>query len=143
MQGCINSFPRDITLIAKVYNTLLLNCTQCEVKKILWENQNGSRRNQSTTLQILTVHWILKGSCLKNHKATLLFVNFPEAFDSLHRGKMKQIPPAYGLPKKLLPLWWCFTKTQMQWFVNSMVSTTFSSLLLESWKEIHSHHICL
>ena len=32
--------------------------------------------------------------------ATLLFVDFSKAFDSIHRGKMEQIQLAYGLPKE-------------------------------------------
>ena len=32
--------------------------------------------------------------------ATLLFVDFTKAFDSIHRGKMEQILLAYGLPKE-------------------------------------------
>ena len=36
----------------------------------------------------------------KNLKATILFVDFSEAFDSIHSGKMKQILLAYGLPKE-------------------------------------------
>ena len=33
-------------------------------------------------------------------KATILFVNFTKAFDSIHRGKMEQILLAYGLSKE-------------------------------------------
>ena len=33
-------------------------------------------------------------------QATLLFVDFTKAFDSIHRGKMEQILLAYGLPKE-------------------------------------------
>ena len=36
----------------------------------------------------------------KNLQVTLLFVDFTEAFDSIHRGKMEQILLAYGLPKE-------------------------------------------
>ena len=36
----------------------------------------------------------------KNLQATLLFVNFTKAFDSIHRGKMEQILQAYGQPKE-------------------------------------------
>ena len=36
----------------------------------------------------------------KNLQATLLFVDFTKAFDSIHRGKMEQILLAYGLPKE-------------------------------------------
>ena len=36
----------------------------------------------------------------KNLEATLLFVDFIEAFDSIHRGNMYQILLAYGLHKE-------------------------------------------
>ena len=36
----------------------------------------------------------------KNLEATLLFVDFFKAFDSVHRGKMELILLAYGLPKE-------------------------------------------
>ena len=32
--------------------------------------------------------------------ATLLFVDFTKAFDTIHRGKIEQILLAYGLPKE-------------------------------------------
>ena len=32
--------------------------------------------------------------------ATILFVEFFKAFDSIHKGKMEQILLAYGLPKE-------------------------------------------
>ena len=38
-----------------LYNALLHNCIEPKIKKILRKNQNGFQRNQSTTLQILTV----------------------------------------------------------------------------------------
>ena len=37
---------------------------------------------------------------VKNLQATLLFVDFTKAFDSIHRGKMEQILLAYGLPEE-------------------------------------------
>ena len=36
----------------------------------------------------------------KNLEATILFVHFLKAFDSMHRGKMEQILLTYGLPKE-------------------------------------------
>ena len=32
--------------------------------------------------------------------ATLLLVDFSKAFDSIHRGKMEQLPLTYGFPKE-------------------------------------------
>ena len=43
---------------------------------------------------------ILEDVRAKNLQATLLFVDFTKAFDSIHRGKMKQILLAYGIPKE-------------------------------------------
>ena len=67
---------------------------------ILSKNQNGFRRNRSTTSQILTIRRILEGVREKHIQAKLLFVGFTKAFDSIHRGKMEQILQAYGLPKE-------------------------------------------
>ena len=94
---------RGITLTsiaAKIYNALLCNHIEPKIKKILRKNQNGFRRNWSTTSQILTIHWILEGVRAKKLNATILFVDFSLAFNSIHRGKMEQILLAYGLPKE-------------------------------------------
>ena len=75
MKGCILSFPkkgdlglaknyRGITLTsiaAKIYNALLRNCIEPKIANILRKNQNGFRRNRSTTSQILTICIILEG----------------------------------------------------------------------------------
>ena len=50
----VNNY-RGITLTsiaAKIYNTLLYNCTEPEIQKILRKNQNGFQKNRSTTSQI-------------------------------------------------------------------------------------------
>ena len=94
---------RGITLTsiaAKIYNALLRNRIEPKIDNILRKNQNGFRRNRSTTSQILTIRRILEGVRAKNLQATLIFVDFTEAFDSIHRGKMEQILLAYGIPKE-------------------------------------------
>ena len=114
MKGCILPFPKKgdlglaknyggITLTsiaAKFYNALLRNRIEPKIDNILRKNQNGFRRNRSPTSQILTIRRILVGLRAKNLQATLLFVDFTKVFDSIHRGKMKQILQAYGLPKE-------------------------------------------
>ena len=103
MKGCILPFPikgdlefaknyRDITftsIAAKIYNVLLRNCIEPHIDNILRKNQNGFRRNRSTTSQILTIRRILEGIRAKNLEATILFVDFTKAFDSSLRGKME------------------------------------------------------
>ena len=114
MKGCILPFPkkgdlglaknyRGITLTsiaAKIYNALLRNRIEPKIDNMLRKNQNGFRRNRSTTSQILTIRRILEGVRAKNLQAALLFVDFTKAFDSIHRGKMEQILLAYGIPKE-------------------------------------------
>ena len=94
---------RGITLTsiaAKIYNALLGNRIEPKIDNILRKNQNGFRRNRSTTSQILTIRRILEGVQAKNLQATLQFVVLTKAFDSIHRGKMEQILRAYGIPKE-------------------------------------------
>ena len=114
MKGCILPFPkkgdlglaknyRGITLTsiaAKIYNALLCNRIEQKIDNILRKNQNGFRRNRSTTSQILTIRWILEGVRSKNLQARILFVDFTKASDTIHRRKMHQILLAYGLPKE-------------------------------------------
>ena len=115
-KGCILHFPkkgdlrlaknyRGITLTsiaAKIYNALLCNHIETKIEKIVRKNQNGFRRNLFTISQILTIHRILKGVCAKNLQATILFLDFTRAFDSIHRGKMEQILHAYSLSKETI-----------------------------------------
>ena len=66
-------YPRRVTLeqnywnitltliVAKIYNTLLLNCIEPEIEKILRKNQNGFQRDWPMTSQILNICWKLEG----------------------------------------------------------------------------------
>ena len=114
MKGCILPFPkkgdlglaknyRGITLTsiaAKIYNALLRNHIEPKIDNILRKNQNGFWRNRSTTSHILTIQRILEGVRAKNREATILFLDFTKAFDSIYRAKMEQILLAYGQPKE-------------------------------------------
>ena len=70
-------------IVAKVYNTKLLNCIRPEIGKILRKNQNAFRRNRSTASQILRIHRIIEGIQAKNLEAILQFVDISKAFDSI------------------------------------------------------------
>ena len=114
MKWCILPFPkknalglaknyRGITLTsitAKIYNAQLHNYIEPKIDNILRKNQIGFRRNRSTASQILTIRQILEGVRAKSLEATILFIDFTKALDSIHRGKMEQIILAYSLPKE-------------------------------------------
>ena len=112
-KGCILPFPkkgnlnitknyRGITLTAisaKIYNLMPPNKIRPAVDPLLRKNQNGFRRKRSTMGQILTIRRIL-GVRANNLPAVLLFIDFSKAFDSIHRGKMRGILIAYGIPQE-------------------------------------------
>ena len=114
MKRCILPYPKKgdlglaknnqgitLTSIAtKIYYALLRNRIEPKIENIFRKNQNGFRRNRSTTSQILTIRQILEGIRAKNLEATILFVDTTKAFDSIHRGKMEYILLAYGLLKE-------------------------------------------
>ena len=88
------------SIVAKIYNARLRNRIEPKIDNFLRKNQNGFRRNRSTTSQILTIRRILEGMRAKNLLATILFVDFTKAFGSIHKGKMEEILLAYGMPKE-------------------------------------------
>ena len=88
------------SIAAKIYNALLRNRIEHKIDNILRMSQNGFRKKRYLTPQILTIHQILEGVRAKNLEATILFVDFTKAFDSVHRGKMEQVLLTYGLPQK-------------------------------------------
>ena len=75
-----------------VYNALLRNGIEPKIEKIL-KTQNGFWRNRSTTSQILTIRRILEGVRAKNLEATILFVDFYKAFDSIEGRWSKYLLP--------------------------------------------------
>ena len=95
---------RGITLTsiaAKIYNALLRNCIVPQIDKIQRKNQNGFRRNRSTTSQILTIRRILEGVRAKTFKRHYYLSILPRQVpSSIHRGKMEQILLAYCLPEE-------------------------------------------
>ena len=107
-KGCILPIPwkndlriarnyRRINIAAKIYNAQLPKSIEPKIEKILWNNENGFRRNRS---QILIIRRILEVVRAKNQTITILFVDFSKAFDSIHSGKMEQILLAHGLLKE-------------------------------------------
>ena len=79
---------------------MLINRIWPVLDPLLRKNQNGFRQNRSTTGQILTIRRIVEGAKSKQLCATLLFMDFSKAFDSIHRGKMREILNVYGLPEE-------------------------------------------
>ena len=83
------------------------------------------------------------GGHAKNLEATLLFVDFPKTFDSIHRGKMKQIFLAYGLPKETVTaIMMLYKNTKVKIHLPNEDTQTSLTLLLVFCKGLHLPHNC-
>jgi hypothetical protein len=86
------------SVVAKVYNRMILNRIRPVLDPLLWTNQNGFRQKRTTVQQVLAIRRMIEGIKRKHLPAVMTFIDFKKAFDSIHRGKMLRILEAYGIP---------------------------------------------
>ena len=77
------------SLVFKTRNRMMLHRIRPEVDKKLRINQNGFRPGHSTVSQILALRRIIEGVKSNNLPATITFIDFTKAFNTIHRGKMR------------------------------------------------------
>ena len=71
-------------------------------------------------------------------RTTLLFADFSNAFDSIHRGKMEQILQAYNLPKETVTATMMFYKN-----TKAIFRSTYGDTDLFLARRYHKHVFCL
>ena len=90
------------SIVAKLYNKMILNRIRPELDTHLRANQNGFRVGRTTVGHILALRRIIEGIRSNNLPAIITFIDFKKAFDTIHRGRMLQILKAYGVPDQLI-----------------------------------------
>ncbi|KAL5252408.1 hypothetical protein ACHWQZ_G015245 [Mnemiopsis leidyi] len=92
------------SIVCKTLNRMVLNRIKPRLEEVLRDNQNGFRPGRSTTSHILALRRIIEGGKAKNLKATMVFIDFKKAFDSVHRGLLTKILRSYGIPDTIVRL---------------------------------------
>ena len=87
---------------AKIVNKLILNRIRPLLDQHLRNNQNGFRPGRSATTHILAIRRLIEEVRSKNLKAAIVFIDFKQAFDGVHRVKMLKMLKAYGIPDRLI-----------------------------------------
>jgi hypothetical protein len=96
---------RGISLLNTAYKILTIvinNRLTTYAEDLLSQEQNGFRRNRSTTDNIFIMRQILEKCYEHNIEMHVLFIDFKQAFDSIDRQKTIQILQELRIPNKLV-----------------------------------------
>ena len=97
-QGGNNRGISFSSIVAKIFNRMILNRIRPEIDKHLRNNQNVLRVGRTTVGHILALRRLIEGIKSNNLPASITFIDFRKAFDIIHRFKMLKILKAYGIP---------------------------------------------
>ena len=96
---------RGITLLSltsKIFSHIILQRIKTTVDNILRQEQAGFRKGRSCIDHIFVLRQILEQSHEWNSTLYIVFIDFKQAFDRLHRDSLWKILRHYGIPKKLV-----------------------------------------
>lgn len=91
-----------LSVLEKVFSTVLLRWLQAAINKRLREEQAGFRKGSSCSEQIFTLRNIIEQCLEYKYPLSINFIDFRKAFDSVHRESLWNILQLYGVPKKFI-----------------------------------------
>ena len=83
---------------AKLFNNVLLSRLKPIIDPQLSQCQSGFRAGRSTTEQVMALRFVIDTCRVTNMTASLVFVDFRQAFDTLHRSSIPVILSQYNVP---------------------------------------------
>jgi len=87
-----------MSLLAKLYNHMLLYRLRSVLDPLLRKNQNGFRPGRRCPEHILCLRRLIEGFMVKGGGCVGVFIDFRKAFDSLRRECIPSLLAAYGVP---------------------------------------------
>lgn len=98
---------RGISLLPsayKIYTRVLYWRLKEHSEDIIGEYQCGFRPGRSTIDQIFTIRRMMEGHWEFNKSMTSIFIDFKQAYDSIHRPSMWHVMKEFGIPQKIIHL---------------------------------------
>ena len=114
--------PVGYKILAKV----LYKCLQVFCEDIIGDCQAGFRPNRATTDQIFIIRQALEKYWEFNKNSYHLFVDFKQAYDSVHRPSLWNILKFFHIPEKLINLiQMCYCNTTCRIKVGGVLTEPF------------------
>ena len=88
----------------KVLAKILLNRLEPFTNDIIGQYQGGFRKGKSTTDQIFTIRQVMEKMWEYNKNHLHLFIDFQQAYDSIHRPSLWHILKEFNIPSKLIKM---------------------------------------
>ena len=115
------------SILAKVFNRIILNRIQDPVDKLLRNNQAGFRRGRSCAQQIHILRRVIEGAKAQDIPLYITFIDFKKAFDSVDREMMFAIMRHIGIPQKIVNVTrLLYDKSVSQVYLEGKLSEPFS-----------------
>jgi len=109
-----------LNIAHKILATAINNRLKTYAEDLLSQEQNGFRRNRSTTDNIFIMRQILEKCYEYNIEMYVLFIEFKQAFDSVGKQKIIQILQELRVPNRLVRL------------INMTIQNTEASVKIEN-----------
>ena len=120
---------RGITLLQtgyKILTRIIYNRIKVYSEEIIGDYQCAFRKCRSTTDHIFTIKQIMEKYWEYDRSQYHLFIDFKQAYDSIHRPSMWKIMQEFGIPSKLIRMTQvCIQDSKAQVRVGGMLSNPF------------------